>query len=83
MPSQIAVERRFFDEHPGAVFDEAWHRIDAQIMFHVERWNETLDELRVLFPEHWQEMTADPVQFDPDYNTYAGLDTLNMPGMIP
>jgi len=26
MTSRTAVERKFFAEHPGGVFDEAWHR---------------------------------------------------------
>jgi hypothetical protein len=32
MPSRLAVERKFFAEHPGEAFDEAWHRGRQQVV---------------------------------------------------
>lgn len=32
MTSRLAVERQFFAEHPGQVFDEAWHRGRQQVV---------------------------------------------------
>jgi len=72
--SRLATERAFFAEHPGGVFDEAWH--DMQMRYAVEPYQEALAEVRDLLEEHWREVALDhdAIKLEPDYERYAAID---------
>ena len=73
--SRLATERAFFAEHPGGVFDEAWHVQDAAVTYAVEAYHDALPEVRELLEEHWREVALDhaTIKLDPDYERYASL----------
>jgi GNAT superfamily N-acetyltransferase len=72
--NRLAVERRYFQEHPGGVFDESWHDRPA-MTYQVEDYFAVLPELRGLLPDHWEEIAQnrDAIKLEPDYETYALL----------
>lgn len=51
---------------------------DTMITAHVERLQDTLEELKPLFDPHWQELALDQdkVPLDPQYNTYLVRESL-------
>jgi GNAT superfamily N-acetyltransferase len=73
--SRVAAERTFFREHPGAVFDEAWHVAAQQVIYAVEDYLAVLPELRGLYPAHWAEIALDhdAIKLDPDYESYERM----------
>ena len=76
--SRVATERAFFAEHPGGVFDEAWHTRYEKIAFQVEQWEDVVDEVKGIMQEHWDEMTSDPIALEPNEDSYAAIAKAGM-----
>jgi GNAT superfamily N-acetyltransferase len=76
--SRVATERAYFAEHPGGVFDEAWHGQGEHVVYRTEGYDEVLEELKGIMNDHWSEMNADPIALEPNYESYAALCLANM-----
>lgn len=48
----------------------------THLSFQVEAWSNALPEMRLLFPQHWEELALDKesVPLAPDYRRYAALE---------
>lgn len=71
---QLTVEREFWKEHPGEPFDEGAFARSAPV-FSVERYQDTIAEVRLLYPAHWAEIALDhaAIPLEPDYERYDAL----------
>lgn len=75
--SLVAAERKFFEDHPGGVFDEgAYNRAErAPVEFAVEAYREVVEEVKGLLEDHWQEIALDKdaIKLEPDWDNYRWL----------
>lgn len=75
MKSLRKTELEFFRENPGIAFDEGLYvvpKTSTGLAYQVERYEDTIAELRQIYPEHWAEIALDKeaIPLDPDYARY-------------
>ena len=72
----LREQRQWLEQHPGIPLDET----TETVTYAVEPYLDVLPELKLLYPEHWQEIALDKnaIILDPDYASYENMARANI-----